>query len=316
MEIITKQTYPVLLVGSGDLTAGVAMCLLKAGHKLDVCTSNKAAFNRLFKRHVNAQEKNTSQYYNLNNVNVSDTIPSASDCKLAIALTSENKNIKQELIDKLETVLKKDAVIAINTESIPLNELSNKCANGKRLIGLNWTEPAHTTFFLEIIAGEENGDVADKICELAKAYWGKDPYIVQNTGIRSRLISAMAREASFLVDNGYASFDDIDRACRNDAGYYLPFSGNCRYMDLMGTNAYVMVMKELNPDLSKDQELPNFFKKILDNGGLGMENKKGFYTYSDESIANWKRTMEKFSYQVKDIIKKYPFNYNKEKISE
>lgn len=179
-------------------------------------------------------------------------------------------------------------------------------------MGLNWTEPAHTTLFLEIISSEQSVGLAEELNRFAKAYWGKDPIVAHEHGVRSRLISAMAREASFLVDNGYASVEDIDRACRNDAGYYLPFSGNCRYMDLMGTYAYGMVMKDLNPDLSKDKEIPQFFKKVLEEGALGMQNKKGFYAYSSASVNNWRRTMEKFSYQIQDIIEKYPFNYKKE----
>ena len=80
-------------------------------------------------------------------------------------------------------------------------------------------------------------------------------------------------------------------------------------MDLMGTYAYGMVMKDLNPDLSKSKEFPVFFSEILDEGGQGMENEKGFYTYSEAEVISWRKTMEKFSHQIQAIIKKYPFNY-------
>ena len=119
----------------------------------------------------------------------------------------------------------------------------------------------------------------------------------------------MVREAFYLVENGYASVEDVDRACRNDAGYYLPFAGNCRYMDLMGTYAYGMVMKYLNPDLSKDRHLPDFFMNIINEGGLGLENGKGFYQYTKEEINLWRDIVSTFSYQIEKIINKYPFNY-------
>ncbi len=315
METIIKNTDPVLLIGDGDLTASVAVCLLRAGHRLDVHTSNREAFNQIFKMHVTAQEKNTAKYCDLKNLSICTELPTGHDYKLAVVLTPEDIKIKQSWINRLENVLEKNTIIAINTESISLNILQSHSINDKRLIGLNWTEPAHTTFFLEIISGEDS-DLSGVISLLAKSYWGKNPYIVRDTGIRSRLVSAMAREASFLVDNGYASVEDIDRACRNDAGYYLPFSGNGRYMDIMGTSAYGMVMKDLNPDLSKDTELPEFFLKILEAGGLGMENGKGFYNYSDAEVDNWKKTTEEFSYQINAIIEKYSFNYNKETFTD
>lgn len=310
METIIEHTDPVLLIGEGDLTASVAVCLLNAGHKLDVYTPDKRAFNEVFNMHINSQEKIAGKPCDAQKLSIYADIPKENDYKLAIILTPENVLIKQNLIKRLVADFGKNIILAINTESISLYDLLQGSDSQVKLIGLNWTEPAHTTFFLEIISAEDPG-TAEMIKGLAKSYWGKDPYMVKNKGIRSLLISAMAREASFLVDNGYASVDDIDRACRNDAGYYLPFAGNCRYMDLMGTYAYGMVMKDLNPDLSKDTELPNFFKQIMESGGLGMENHKGFYSYSEEDVDNWKRTMEEFSYQIQSMIEKYPFNYNK-----
>lgn len=315
MEQTIAHNDPVLLIGEGDLAASVAVCLLRAGHQLDVCTPKQQSFNGLFKMHVSALERNNSTSCNVQNLRILSDIPETGEYKLIVILTPENINVKLQWISRIQQLVGKDTVVAINTESIGINELNDQSLAGNALIGLNWTEPAHTTFFLEIVSGKDT-EAAEQVSLLAKSYWGKDPYIVKDFGIRSRLISAMAREASFLVDNGYASVDDIDRACRNDAGYYLPFAGNCRYMDLMGTYAYGMVMKDLNPDLSKDKELPRFFKEIMEAGGLGMENGKGFYNYTEAEVENWRRTMEDFSFQIQAIIEKYPFNYNKEPFTD
>lgn len=310
METIIQPTDNVLLVGDSNLTTSVAVCLLKAGHRVDVHTDDHESFSRLFTLHIRSEEENAGKSVNVENLRFCQELPLNSNYQLVIALTSENLKIKREWIKRLENVVLSNTIIAINIESIELDELLSVSSNASNLLGLNWTDPAHTTFFLEIIEGESSS-LAQDFCFFTKSFWGKDPYIVKNTGIRSRLISAMAREASYLVDNGYATVEDIDRACRNDAGYYLPFSGNCRYMDLMGTYAYGMVMKDLNPELAKDQELPEFFKKILDGGGQGMKNGQGFYSYSEEAVENWEKTMEEFSYQIQALIEKYPFNYKK-----
>ncbi|QKJ32643.1 3-hydroxyacyl-CoA dehydrogenase [Mucilaginibacter mali] len=309
MKKLIKHTDPVLLVGDGELIASAAVCLLTAGHTLNVCTQNVADFNLLLNKHIDSQGKNIPLREKLA---VSAVLKANRDCSLVIAITHEDEEKKKTLLQKLTPLVRKDAVVAINTETISLEALQKGFDRPERLMGLNWTEPAHTTFFLEVIASDESEEIAKGISILAKLFWSKDPYLVKGDGIRSRLVSAMAREASFLVDNGYASVDDIDRACRNDAGYYLPFCGNCRYMDLMGTYAYGMVMKDLNPDLSKDTHIPRFMDKVLQDGGMGMKNKKGFYTYTDGEVERWHDTMEKFSYQIRAIIEKYPFNYNKE----
>lgn len=301
------HTDPVLLVGEGELMAGVALCLLNAGHLIKVCTDTPVAFNRAFDRHVQAQQEHSEKRANLNRMVVYNNPIDCQDCRLIVIITPEDAGLKKAALKKLEDVLSADQIIAINTESIDLTELQKDFKYADRLIGLNWSEPAHTTFFLEIIAPENNDTLAQRVLTLAKEHWGKDPYLVKDQGIRSRLITALAREAAYLVQNGYASVADIDRACRNDAGYYLPFAGNCRYMDLMGTYAYGMVMKDLNPDLSKDTALPEFMQAVFNKDNQGMASGKGFYDYAPEDIAQWQETMERFSYQIEEVIAKYPF---------
>ena len=68
-----------------------------------------------------------------------------------MAVTSEDLSEKKALIQRLEKALTSEAVIAINTESIPLMDLQQGSGYPSRIIGVNWVEPAHTTYFLEII---------------------------------------------------------------------------------------------------------------------------------------------------------------------
>ncbi|MBC7921080.1 MAG: 3-hydroxyacyl-CoA dehydrogenase, partial [Ferruginibacter sp.] len=166
-------------------------------------------------------------------------------------------------------------------------------------------------FFLEIITTDQNrADLVDAFHATARSDWQKDPYVMRNGGgIRTRMLCAMIREAFYLVENEYVSVESIDRGCRNDAGYYMPFAGNFRYMDLMGTYIYGLVMQDLNPELSKNQHVPSFFQEIIRQGGSGMASGKGFYAYRDGEAEDWEAVFERFSYQISQLISKYPFNY-------
>ncbi len=215
------------------------------------------------------------------------------------------------MIAQLEKGVAPNVPIAINTESIPLGAIQAGAQNPARIIGANWAEPAHTTLFLEIITSDYTlPGVVQEFADFARLFWQKDPYIVWDCGVRARLMGAMIREACFLIENGYASVADVDRACRNDAGYYLPFAGNFRYMDLMGTAVYGLVMQDLNRELSKDRHLPQFFRKVMEQGGLGMDNNRGFYTYRPGEPDRWAETLRQFSYQIQQLMRKYPFNYS------
>jgi 3-hydroxybutyryl-CoA dehydrogenase len=235
------------------------------------------------------------------------------EIELAVAVTSENVGQKREIINIMEKVLAKDALIGINSESIPLSHIQQNSSVPERIIGLNWVEPANTTVFLEVISNNRNGEEEiESLLKLAKENWRKDPYVLKNDkGIRSKLLGALVREAFYLIENEYVKVEDIDRACRNDAGYYLPFAGNCRYMDLMGTSVYGTVMADLNPELSKATHIPSFFLEIVDKGGKGMENGKGFYAYSKSEEEKINRLFQRFSHQIREIMSNYPFPHPK-----
>lgn len=300
---------PILVVGNTRQAHNVAICLANAGQQV-VWYRDKAP---------EASNGNTSygqtEHYEgqqTEGIAIVRQLPIAPlSFQLAIAVSEEDLVIKEAILAQLEKHLPSKLLIAINTESVPLSYLQSKTKHPDRIIGLNWAEPAYTTAFLEVIINEANRpNVAAPLLKQAREHWQKDPYLINgDLGIRARLISALIREAFYLVDNGYASFEDIDRACRNDAGYYLPFAGNFRYMDLMGTYAYGMVMKDLNPELSKSRELPAFFTTMVEEGQLGMDQGRGFYDYQEGEGRLWNELFVKFSHRLRELMKKYPFNY-------
>lgn len=305
----------ILVLGNGKLKYSVAVCLSQGGDSVTLITEDEEDAKNGVNRYLSGSPELSKQKLNITTSKIIDHSNSGADFTLAIGITNESLSEKRSTIEKLEKNLSSKSVIAINTEVIPLSVLQQGCLHPQRIIGLNWVEPAHTTYFLEIISNEVNDQELVKNLEHhAGEFWGKDPYIISSdTGIRAKLISGMAREAFYLVENGYASIEDIDRACRNDAGYYLPFAGNFRYMDLMGTYAYGLVMKDLNRELSNESEIPGFFKKIMEEGGKGMENGNGFYNYDGEEVKKWHQLFNTFSYKIRNIVGKYPFNYVAEK---
>jgi 3-hydroxybutyryl-CoA dehydrogenase len=305
----------VLITGKDKLLCSLTVCLLQAGHRVMLYTEDGQKSLHTIHTHLDDLDKWSSTVLSREDVSVVEHLDYRSEYSLAIALTAETLPDKRAIIAQLEKGVALDIPIAINTESITLSAIQGGAQNPARIIGANWAEPAHTTLFLEIITSDYNlPELVHGFADFARLFWHKDPYIVRNCGIRARLMGAMIREACFLIENGYASVEDIDRACRNDAGYYLPFAGNFRYMDLMGTSVYGLVMQDLNRELSKDRHTPQFFRKVIEQGGLGMENNRGFYAYHPDEPDKWAETFRQFSYQIQQLISKYPFNYSPEDV--
>jgi len=307
---------PVGVVGLGLMGCSITTCLLMAGHPViavaPVPVDLEHAERRIsehWRRSVEegliaapgdgwrARLKITEDYGDLK------------DCRIVIECTLENLAIKEAVYEKIETVIAEDAILASNTSAIPISILQAKTQHPQRFFGLHWAEPSHTTRFLEIICGEQS-DVArgEWLYDIAQG-WGKEPTLVRKDirgFITNRLMYAMYREAFHLVENGYATIEDVDRACRNNAGYWMTLVGVFRWMDLTGVAAYHTVMKDLFPTLSNSTEIPRLIDDIVQAGGRGIANRKGFYTYTEEEAEEWEKTFTRFSYDIRRLALQYP----------
>jgi 3-hydroxybutyryl-CoA dehydrogenase len=170
---------------------------------------------------------------------------------------------------------------------------------------------------LEIICGAKS-DVTkgEYLYELAQG-WGKEPTLVRKDirgFIANRLMYAMYREAFYLVENGYATVEDVDRACRNNTGYWMTLVGVFGWMDLTGVPAYHNVMKDLNSTLYNGTEVPKLIDDIVKSGGKGVSNGLGFYQYSPEEAKLWEETFADFSYEIRKLALKYPADVVKSKL--
>lgn len=317
MDNLRYKQQHILVAGCDKSAITISVCLLMAGHPVTLFNTGLANLQVSIKQHLEDVNEFTENSISSENFKIIHNLDHSFAYGIAIATTNENVEEKVNLIKLLETHLPADTLIAINTESILLSNLQKDAIYPERLIGANWVEPVHTTYFLEIITNHlSNTQLVDLFYQTAKNLWHKDPYILKcGYGIRAKMMCALIREAFYLIENDYVTVEDIDRACRNDAGYYLPFAGNFRYMDLMGGYMYGIVMQDLNPELSKNTHIPSFYQKLMDCDSKGMVNNKGFYNYEHGEARQWQETFRKFSYQIQHIISKYPFSYIPEKVS-
>jgi 3-hydroxybutyryl-CoA dehydrogenase len=157
--------------------------------------------------------------------------------------------------------------------------------------------------------------VARRVLELA-ANWDKEPALLRRDVrgfISNRCAYALYREAFHIVEQGWATMEDVDRSLRNDIGWWIPFAGPFRYMDLTGGAAYGTVMKDLWPELSCSTRVPEKMKKVMAAGGKGIANAKGLYGYTREEAQRWERQYRAFNYDIRRVARKYPGEPGKER---
>ena len=312
------------VVGLGLMGCSIATCLLMAGHPVvaiapvesDLLHAEKRIREHLAKSKKEGLTQQSPESL-LANMVITTDYGALSKCALVIECTLEDLAIKKSVYEKIEAVIAEDALMTSNTSAIPISILQKQIRHPERFFGLHWAEPSHTTRFLEIICGElSDVERGEYLYELSQR-WGKEPTLVRKDirgFITNRLMYAMYREAFYLVENGYATVEDVDRACRNNPGYWMTLVGVFRWMDLTGVPAYHTVMKDLFPTLNNSTAVPKLIDDIVKAGGKGVANAHGFHSYTPEEAKLWEETFKEFSYEIRKLALKYPADVVKNKL--
>lgn len=314
------------VVGLGLMGCSICTCLLLAAHKVvavapiaaDLLHAESRIKNHLQKSY---EEKLTHKPVEqlFGNIVITEDYNQLAQCGLVIECTLEDIAIKKNVYAKIEGVITPGALLASNTSAIPISLLQQQTSRSERFFGLHWAEPSHTTRFLEVICGEKSDAQKGEYLYQLSHNWGKEPTLVRKDirgFITNRLMYAMYREAFYLVENGYATVEDVDRACRNNPGYWMTLVGVFRWMDLTGVPAYHTVMKDLFPTLNNSTEVPKLIDDIVQAGGKGVLNAKGFYDYTEEEARLWEETFKAFSYEIRELALKYPVDVVKRKLGK
>ncbi len=314
------------LVGLGLMGCSIITAFLITGNKVvaiaPIPSDMSHAHSKILHYLQEAYEHNISKYtpeQNMQRLTISENYEALKNCELVLECVTENLEIKKQVFDKIESQISKNAILTTNTSAIPITVLKDYVKYPHRFLGMHWAEPAFTTRFLEIVCSDSTDiKLAEYLYQLATS-WGKEPTLVRKDirgFITNRIMYAMYREAFFLVENGYATVEDVDRSCRNDGGHWMPFCGLFRYMDLTGLQAYYHVMKDLFPTLNNQSETPKLIENIAQQGGNGITNGNGFYKYSKEEAEEWEKAYEEFSFDISRLAAKYPSNLVEKRLLE
>ena len=322
----TTAPIDVAVIGLGLMGRSIAACLLSAGHRV-IGITNDASTRAATIQRVSALLEEMRPEGLLDQpvtavmlkFTVSETLSDIASCGLVVESVTEDVDLKRSIYHDVEVVVPATTIIASNTSAIPISILQKDAAHPERFVGIHWDEPAHVTRFLEVIAGPAtSGNYVDQVVHMANA-WGKEPSVLKREirgFITNRISYAMFREACHLVESGVCTVEDVDRSLRNDVGWWIPFAGPFRYMDLMGVEAYYRVMRDLLPDLNASPEIPSLMRKVVESGGRGVSNGRGFYEYTDEEAKRWQEKFEEFNLKIRRLTAEYRELHSASKVAE
>jgi 3-hydroxybutyryl-CoA dehydrogenase len=158
---------------------------------------------------------------------------------------------------------------------------------------------------MEIIRGGQTNTATIEIIAGVAMQLGKDPAIVQKDVpgfIANRIAYAMYREALYLLEQGVADIETIDRVCKNSLGLWAALCGPFRWIDITGGPAlYAKAMESILPALSNETNVPGAIQRMRHNNDRGTLNGRGFYSYAPGSAAHWDAALREHAWKIKAL---------------
>ena len=310
-----RKEIPVAVIGLGLMGRSIVACLLAAGHfvtgvtdSLEASAGTPERIRALLAEMVEEGLLDEPASEAMKRFHMTAELREIANAALVCESVTEDLALKRALLHRTEQFVSPDCILATNTSALPVSQIQEGATHPERILGLHWDEPAHVTRFMEIIPGIATApEYVDRVAELA-VKWGKEPSRLRKEirgFITNRISYAMFREACHLVDSGICTVEDVDRSLRNDVGWWIPFAGPFRYMDLMGVEGYHRVMRDLLPDLACGSEVPKLMRDVVESGGRGIANGRGFYEYTPEEAKAWEEKFIEFNYRIRQLTAEY-----------
>jgi 3-hydroxybutyryl-CoA dehydrogenase len=267
------ETKIIGIAGAGTMGSGIAQVAAEAGFQVIM----RDLEEKFVQRGLTAVEKNLQRAVDkgkksrdeadavLSRIKGTTSIEDFSGVDFVIEAVVENMDLKKELYKKLDAVCKSGTILA--------------SGRPQKVVGMHFFNPVPVMKLVEVIRGFDTDDETfDLTMELSRKL-GKEPIAVKEAPLFAvnRILVPMINEAAFVLMEGIASAEDIDRGMMLGANHPI---GPLALGDLVGLDVLLAVMETLYRETADSKYRPcPLIRKLVRAGHFGRKTGRGFYTY-------------------------------------
>ena len=224
-----------------------------------------------------------------------DLVEMVEDADLVIESIYEDLDAKTEIFRQLDELCSDRTILASNTSSLLPSSLAAATTRPDKVIGAHFLNPPLFVPLVEVIPTAQTSEETTGVVMELLTSLGKQPLLMKREVpgfVVNRLQMALLREALWLVENGVASAEDVDKAISAGLGRRWATAGVLQVLEVAGWDLILRVASDVFPQLSTS-DAPSLLYDMVERGYSGVKAGKGFYEWTPEKAEDLRRRIAK-----------------------
>ncbi len=293
---MTMNIRNIAVLGTGTMGHGIALLSAKAGLNVKMYGRSDESLDRGMSSIISSLNRLTIQgtfsemecQDIISRIRGVKTLEEAADgADFIIESVAENLELKQDIFRKLDSLCTPEVILASNTSGLSPSEIANVTTHPERVVIAHFWNPPQLIPLVEVVPGEKTSKETVDITSEWIDFIGKKSVKMEKEClgfIGNRLQLALLREAMYIVEQGWAKPEEVDKAMEYGHGRRLSVTGPLCSADLGGLDIFNNISSYLFKDLCNYTEPSALLNEKVKESKLGTKSGEGFYKWTKEDI--------------------------------